>query len=95
MMRGDILSVRLLNAAGELLSTVLQRDNADERGAWIVACKAWDGDFPYASQTLRLSLDMVTNERANTNLFVDDVSFFVSSKPIAGAVCGSSSDSNN
>ena len=84
----DILSVRLLNAAGELLTTVLQRDNTSTRNTWVATRYTWLGDFPYGGQTIRLSFDMVTDDRYNTNLYVDDVSFFVSSVPIEGVEAG-------
>ena len=85
----DVLVVRLLNADGDPLMTVLQRDNTSTRNTWMATYYSWIGDFPYAGQTIRVSFEMVTDESHNTNLFVDDVSFFVSSGPIDGSEAGS------
>ncbi len=85
----DVLYVRLLNAAGEPLLTVTQRDNTRARNTWTTTRYSWAGDFPYGGQTLRLSFEMVTDAVLNTNLYLDDVSFFVSRGPIEGAPGGS------
>ncbi len=84
----DLLFVRLLNAAGDHLALLVERDNTSTRGVWVTTRYSWVGDFPYAGQTIRLSFEMLTNATRNTNLFVDDVSFFVSSGPIDGAQPG-------
>lgn len=81
----DVLSVRLLNDAGDPLMVVMQRDNTSQRDQWVTTRYSWVGDFPYAGQVIRLSFDMTTDETRNTNLFIDDVSFVVSSGPLDGA----------
>ena len=77
----DVMSVRLLNAAGEVLTTITQRDNTATRGQWITTRYSWLGDFPYAGQTVRLSFEFVTDAALNTSFFLDDVSFWVSPGP--------------
>jgi subtilisin family serine protease len=84
----DILSVRLLNEAGEVLATMAQIDNTGPRNTWVTTRFGWAGNFPYGGRTVRLSFDMLTDGAHNTNLFVDDISFAASSGPISGAVAG-------
>ena len=81
----DLLTVRLLNAAREPLVTMVRRDNTSTRGAWVTTRYSWAGDFPYGGQTILLGVDMVTDESLNTNLYLDDISFFASAGPIDGA----------
>lgn len=80
----DVLAVRLLNAAGEQLSTVVVRDNTSTRGLWTTTRFSWSGDFPYAGQALRIAFQAATDRSRLTNFFIDDVSFLVSSAAISG-----------
>lgn len=81
----DVMTARLLNAAGAPIMTILQRDNTSTRGAWVTTRYTWNGDFPYGGQSVRLSFEMTTDGAKYTNLDIDDVTFFFSGGPIAGA----------
>ena len=71
----DHFLVTLRNSSGDLVQTVFEGDNTDERGMWFSEEIAVDL-APYVGQTLRLRLEAQTDTSLPTTFFADDVSLF-------------------